>query len=290
MVGFHLAAGRVSGHDDGAAGNQHNNTNDEIESDFSDFDQPYHETASNWFNRHDRRRSRRLAGISSSSSSSSSEDCNSLESEDDLEGNDGDNGGQEKSKRKEMEKAARSANRPLTKWLISYPLVAARFCLSSIPSTMNTMTTDTSNGYGKTQLNNSHSTLPPREQETKKLRRIFRRLIRKQKEFQLKFIENNSSSGQKNSSYYQTSNALSLEQTMRINQDGVETGSDQLAIHSFLPQGTGISFIDAVLARGSLLQSKLALENAMKQQQTLSRLVLELVSNLLMSILVRFLF
>jgi len=294
MAGFHPAAGRVSigqDHANGGGGgvnNQHEKTNDydddEVESDFSDWDRPYHETASNWYHRHLRRRARRLAGISSSSSSSSSEDCNSLESGDDDNvfgnGNDDNGGHRARSKRrKEMEKAVRSANRPLTKWLASYPLIAARCCLSSVPSTMHTMATNANDNNGKSQLDCYGSSLPPRDRETKQLRRIFRRLSRKQKEFHVKFTEKNSSSGQTNtSSYYQTSNAMTtLEQMTRINQDGGTSGSsDQLAIHSFLPQGTGISFIDAVLARDSLLRCKPASGNSTKEQQTSSRLVLEL--------------
>jgi len=283
MAGFHPAAGRII--DGSADRNQHNdigtNVDEIIESgSSSDYDQPYHETAYTWYNRHARRRARRLAGISSSSSSSSSSDCSSAESEDDCEGNNNNSNGRQ---RKEMEKAVRSANKPLAKWLSSYPLVAARCCLSSIPSTMNTMTMDTNNHYGKTPFNNSDSSLlPPREQESKRLRRILRRLRRKQKEFQVKFVDNknalSSSSEQNNSSYYQTSNALSLEQMMKINQDSAETKGDQLAIHSFIPQGTGISFIDEVLARVSLSQSKSASENdkQLQQQYTSSRLVLEL--------------
>jgi len=67
---------------------------------------------------------------------------------------------------------------------------------------------------------------------------------------------------------------------MRINHGSADTSeSDQSAIHSFLPQGTGISFIDAALGRQSLLQSKLSgLESDKQQhQKSLSRLVLELV-------------
>eukprot|EP00581_Thalassiosira_minuscula_P006291 CAMPEP_0183747640 /NCGR_PEP_ID=MMETSP0737-20130205/67369_1 /TAXON_ID=385413 /ORGANISM="Thalassiosira miniscula, Strain CCMP1093" /LENGTH=371 /DNA_ID=CAMNT_0025983355 /DNA_START=80 /DNA_END=1192 /DNA_ORIENTATION=- len=288
MVGFHPAQGRVISHDDvdmlesgtgnhkSHATNANEDVEDEIESDFSsDFDQPYHETASHWYDRHSRRRARRLAGISSSSSSSSSSDeCSSLDSDSDGNDNGNDGGGGRSKRMKEMDKAAWSANRPLTKWLASYPLVAARCCLS-MPSTM---TMDTSKDYGKTtaRRNNSHSTLPAGERETKRLRRLFRRLNRKQKEFQAKFTPKNGTSGCSGSSYHQTSNSLSAEQTTAINQESMETRNDPLAIQSFVPQGTGISFIDAVLARDSHLQSKSGSESIRKQTQTASRLVLEL--------------
>ncbi|KAL7541187.1 hypothetical protein ACHAXR_012939 [Thalassiosira sp. AJA248-18] len=303
MAGFHPAPGRriIGRHDDNDAAvadggfkqqqqpqkDEVNNTTniDEIESDFSsDYDQPYHETASNWYQRHARRRARRLAGISSSSDNSSS--SSSVESDED--GNDG--GGQEGSSgRKEMEKAARSANRRMAEWLMSYPLVAARCCLSSLPPTMNTMTADTnSQYYGKPQFNNnnnsdSSSFRTPREQECKRLRRIFRRLHSKQKEFQEKLKDNGNaapSSSTDNNSHNRNSNALSSEQMMRTDQAcGENVRTFQTEIHSFLPQGTGISFIDAVLARDSLLQPKSStgMDNAItRQQQTLSRLVLEL--------------
>ena len=64
---------------------------------------------------------------------------------------------------------------------------------------------------------------------------------------------------------------------MRINQEIAETENDKYAIHSFIPQGTGISFIDAALAGDTLLQSKPERESD-KQQLTFSRLVLEMVS------------
>mmetsp|Transcript_16313 Transcript_16313/g.29482 ORF Transcript_16313/g.29482 Transcript_16313/m.29482 type:complete len:502 (+) Transcript_16313:1-1506(+) len=140
------------------------------------------------------------------------------------------------------------------------------------------MATNTNDNFGKSQLDKYGSSLPPRDRETKQLRRVFRRLSRKQKEFHVKFTDNNSSPGQTiTSSYHQTSNAMTLEQMTRINQDGGDPGSsDQRAVHSFLPQGTGISFIDDVLARDSLSRCKPASGNSTKEQQTSSRLVLEL--------------
>lgn len=254
--------------------------NDDIESDFSsDYDQPYHETAYNWYNRHAKRHARRLAGISSSSSSeseSSDNDEGDSENEDQSPGD---------KKRKEIDRAIRSANKPLEKWLASYPFVAARSCLSTPPN--NAMTTDNNNHYGGNSQhdnNNDNSPLSTREQETKKLRRIFRRLRRKQKEFQIKFINNNdntiSADDNNDTSYHETSNSLSIEQMAQINQDCIlESESDLFAIHSFIPQGIGISFIDATLASKKELQHQQQQQQskaAENEQQTMSRLVLEL--------------
>jgi len=253
----------------------------------SDYDNPYHETASTWYNRSAKRRARRQAGISSSSSSEESSDSG-LES-DNEDGNSNnlvtknDNG----DKRKEMNKAVRSANRPFEKWLASYPLVASRCCLSSMPhaSTKNSM--DINNHAP--QYNSNQLSL--RDQETKKLRRILRRLRRKQKEFQIKFTHDNGTNASatadeqqqtnNNSSYYQTSNALSIEQMTKINADcAQETESEAFAINSFIPQGLGISFIDAILGKESLAMSQQQQQQSKgesDQQHTESRLVLELV-------------
>ena len=292
------------------------NDDDEIE-DFSDWDEPYHETAYNWYNRHSRRRARRLAGISSSSSSESSSDdheCSGNESEDEeldnrnVENNNGGNG----KKRGDMDRAIRSANKSMEKWLASYPLVAARCCLSSI-SPAQIMHTMTQNEYGGNNYHDNEqqhqssnvNIMGSREQETKKLHRIFRRLRRKQKEFHIKFINNNANiasstleeqqqpttattKNKNNNSYYQTSNALSVDQMMQINQDcGIETESDQYAVHSFIPQGIGISFIDAVLESSIFQQQQQQQQHQTKsesvKEKTLSRLVLELVRRTVLS-------
>ena len=293
MAGFRPSSGRrISGGGGGGVVDnkieEHNyNDNciekniDEIDS-ASDYDQPYHETASTWYNRSAKRRARRQAGISSSSSSEESSDSG-LES-DNEDGNitKNDNVGD---KRKEMNKAIRSANRPLEKWLASYPLVASRCCLSSMPPASTTNSMD----IHAPQYNSNQLSL--RDQETKKLRRILRRLRRKQKEFQIKFTHNNdtnntSSTEQQtdtnnSSSYYQTSNALSIEQMTKINADcAQETESDAFAINSFIPQGLGISFIDAILGKESVImpqQKQQSKAESDKQQHTESRLVLELV-------------
>ena len=349
MAGFHPAGRRIIAgdgirqqhEDDIAVGEkpQHNDNNndiitpkndnedvdidnmniDEIESDFSsDYDQPYHESASNWYNRHARRRARLLAGISSSSSSSGSssessdESCSGFESDEhDNELNGGGQGSNSwRSRRnKLMTKTIQSANRPLHNWLASYPCVAARCCLSLPPPAAATNNTNTNNHYyhgnkAKTasQLYNnnnadSSSFLPARESETKNLRRIVRRLRRKQTEFRVKFGGSNSSSSSSSNPSASSShpNALSLGQ--QFNNNAAEATStsttatqnnntmDQMAMHSFIPRGIGISFIDAVLARQESavsLQQTFAADSAMankkrqQQQKTCSRLVLEL--------------
>jgi len=280
---------RISGGGGGVVDNKNkieeqcNNDNiEEINDDSSseDYDNPYHETASTWYNRSAKRRARRQAGISSSSSSEESSDSG-LES-DNEDGNITKNDNVE-DKRKEMNKAIRSANRPFEKWLASYPLVASRCCLSSMPPTSTTNSMD----IHAPQYNNTQLSL--RDQETKKLRRILRRLRRKQKEFQIKFTHDNGTNASatadeqqqtnNNSSYYQTSNALSIEQMTKINADcAQETESDAFAINSFIPQGLGISFIDAILGKDSIVTSQQQQSKAESDQQhTESRMVLELV-------------
>lgn len=98
-----------------------NSYNDgEVQSDdFSDFDEPYHETASDWFRRSARRRARRLAGVSSCSSSSSSSD-ESIE----------EGGGGEMTSSNNNTNNNNAMYKPITKWQRQYPITAARACLS----------------------------------------------------------------------------------------------------------------------------------------------------------------
>jgi hypothetical protein len=115
---------------------------------------------------------------------------------------------------------------------------------------------------------NSVLPLPPRVEEMKRLRRIIRRLRRKRTELWEKF---------------RCRAAVTSEQTNSVNHDSsVETpDSDECAVLSFLPHGTGISFIDAALCRESLLRSKLSMSGSesdkLQQQKSSSHLVLELV-------------
>ena len=307
MAGFRPSSGRrISGGGAGVNDNkieeQCNNDNIEEINDNSsseDYDNPYHETASTWYNRSAKRRARRQAGISSSSSSEEGSDsCLESDNEDSnnlVTKNDSNVGQRQDDKRKEINKAIRSANRPFEKWLASYPLVASRCCLSSMPPTSTTNSMDINNHAP--QYNNSNTQLSLRDQETKKLRRILRRLRRKQKEFQVKFTHDNGTNASatadeqqqtnNNSSYYQTSNALSIEQMTKINADcAQETESDAFAINSFIPQGLGISFIDAILGKESIVtpqqQQQSKAESDKQQQHTESRMVLELVRDVML--------
>mmetsp|Transcript_6624 Transcript_6624/g.10106 ORF Transcript_6624/g.10106 Transcript_6624/m.10106 type:complete len:470 (+) Transcript_6624:59-1468(+) len=170
-----------------------NYNDDEVHSDdFSDFDQPYHETASDWFRRSARRRARRLAGVSSCSSSDES-----------IEEGYGDG---------EMTTPSNNnaAFKPIIKWQRQYPIAAARACLSLSQS-------DTAIGHG--------STRSPRERECNKLYRVFNKLRRQQSMQHQQQQQNNDDD-----------NTQAIE-------------NDKLVIDSFLPRGTGISFIDSVLAR-----------------------------------------
>jgi len=246
-----------------------NGNNDEIESYNSDFDQPYYETACDWYVRATTRRARCLAGVSSSSSSSS-DDCSDLESEDEFQETKFKGG----SKRKAMDKAAWSVNRPLTKYLASYPLVAARCCLSVMSSTTFIMTSDIPNSHGSKKINNLYSPYTARERETKKLRHMLRKLSRKQKELRVKFTKNDNSAEKNGRSSYYNSAMLQINRASRET-----TGHDHSVIHSLLPEGTRISFLDAVLTRASL-QSKPVRESYGNEELDFFRLVLELVSSL----------
>ncbi|KAL7551292.1 hypothetical protein ACHAWF_014474 [Thalassiosira exigua] len=267
MAGFRPAAGRIDGRPDGGArggsvggSRRDEDANDDLASETSsDFDRPYHETASDWCRRHARRRARRIAGISSSSSSS--DECTSVESggetEVDVDGEVGRGG--DRTKRKRMERAVRSAYKPLSTWRASYPLVAARCCLPS-PSV--------------DHRSNNADAISPRDQERKRLRRIFRRLRRKQKDFQVNFIQDASSSIQQKNCH-DSQPAMPLPLDRMSDQESTECESDHMAMNSFLPRGTGISFIDEALSRNSTIQTKLAPESSLKQRHTSSSLVLE---------------
>jgi len=251
----------------------------------TDYDNPYHETALDLYTRHTRRRARRLAGISSSDDSSSSS-CSSDDDDDGsistLDGDDNadkdrslnigsrkkneESSSETRKRKRAMERAIRSAERPLKKWLSSYPLVAARSCLSSVPVVVDVAATDGSvGGRGASRLPNLTTTPPqpsvlPRVEETKRLRRILRRLRRKEMEFRVKFGNKTSTSTDvQQRSKATTSNKYSCETAVDPLNNMKEQASedvDHTAIYSFLPQGTGISFIDAVLGRESLLHTR----------------------------------
>ena len=235
VVGFNSSIVNDKKRDDKSVSNTNNDNdsddhvnvleNDEIadsDSSSTDYDNPYHETALDLYTRCTRRRARRLAGISSSDDSSSGcssdDDDGSISTVDDVD-NEKDRslyiGGRtnedgvasssfETTKRKrEMERAIRSAERPLKKWLSSYPLVAARSCLSSMPVVVDVVAAAMDGSVGGRRTSRLHPTatsppppsFPPRVEETKRLRRILRRLRRKQTEFRVKFGNVSSSTG-----------------------------------------------------------------------------------------------
>eukprot|EP00986_Skeletonema_menzelii_P015417 scaffold11724_cov148-Skeletonema_menzelii.AAC.2 len=134
--------------------NANNYNDDEVQSDdFSDFDQPYHETASDWFRRSARRRARRLAGVSSCSSSDESVD----------EGFDGEMNAPSNSNNT----SSNAALKPIIKWQRQYPIAAASACLAL-------SYIDTAIGHG--------STRSPRERECNRLYRVFNKLRRQQQQ------------------------------------------------------------------------------------------------------------
>ncbi len=222
----------------------------------SDYDHPYHETACEWYHHHVLRRARRLAGVTSSSDSSS---CSSSSSDSRAYNNEGLEQEGANTKLLSLGNYIRSAKRPLTRWMASYPLVAARCCLS-IQGTYNSN---------------------PRLNEATRLRRVFQRLHRKHIVWQKKMKYGNSES----QSFHHPTSSTSImsldQQLLRIKQETIDTESNRMAIQSFLPQGTGIPFIDAVLGSESLQTTPAPLERTKEEcttrYQTTSRLVLELV-------------
>lgn len=180
---------------------------DHISNFSSDLDDPYHETATSWFHRDILRRVRRSAGASSEDESSTgSEGVQDLCKGDDL------------SSAKEF--AIASATRKFDAWLGTYPIAASKCCLSAATT------------FGKSTT-----------VETKRLKRIFRRMRRKEKEF--RHTETRTCS-----TYHQKTNSISAEAMLQIHtESSSEREYDKLAIQSFLPQGTGISFVDSILAR-----------------------------------------
>lgn len=207
------------------------------------YDDPYHETAAEWFQRHSRRRARRLCGMSSSDSDDSDETITD-ESGVSHDGEEDTTGVQThyQGLRKSSEKAALA---PLMKnWLRSYPGIAARCCFS-VPS-IDQATSDRSYLRSESRSFHSHDNLfqsprLTRSEETKKLRRIVRRL--RKKECDLHMTPHQDAPTSNPIHHHYNSNEL--------------VDSDRVAVDSFLPNGSGISFIDAILARGSILTSNM---------------------------------
>lgn len=180
-----------------------------------------------------------------------------------------------------MERAIQSAERPLKEWLSSYPLVAARSCLSSLPVVVDVVAATDGSGGGRGTSRSQTTITPPlpsaapsRVEETKRLCRILRRLRRKQMEFRVKFgmVTSTLTGVQQINQDFSCETAIDPRTNMK---EQVSEDVDHIALYSFLPQGTGISFIDAVLGRESLLQTR------QRQQQktttsSLSGIVLEI--------------
>lgn len=188
--------------------NTRDKSEDHIVDNFSsDLDDPYHETAKSWLHRDILRRIRRSAGVSSEEESSTgSEDVRDCEHDDLSSG---------------KEFSILSATRKFDAWLDAYPVIASKCCLSA--ATKSTAV----------------------EEETQRLKRILRRLRRKEKEFRFKHTEMRTCS-----SYHQKTNSIPAEAMQQIHtESSSEKENDKLAIQSFLPQGTGLAFVDSILAR-----------------------------------------
>ena len=189
-----------------------NNDDDEVQDDFSDFDEPYHETASNWLRRSARRRARRLAGLSSCSSSSSSDESIDEEGSNNNTNNNNNN--------------ATIIYKPIMKWQRQYPVAAARACLSLLQLDDANCTI------------NSHRSRSPRERECNRLHRVLRKIHRKQS---MHLQQQHQQQQQKGATILGDRNEDNVSQAMK--------NDDKLVIDSFLPNGMGISFIDSALAK-----------------------------------------
>ena len=221
-----------------------NNDDDEVQSDeFSDFDEPYHETASNWLRRSARRRARRLAGLSSCSSSSSSDESIDEEGSNKNTHNNNNN--------------APMIYKPIMKWRRQYPIAAARACLSL-------MQLDDVNC-----IINSHRSRSPRERECNRLHRVLRKIHRKQSLHLQQQQLQQQQQQQGEATISGDRNEDNVSQAMR--------NDDKLVIDSFLPNGTGISFIDSALAKD---------KNASSIRGKSCSLVMELVGCYCFSIIV----
>lgn len=227
----------------------HNNNHDDvIDSDSSsDYDNPYQETAWDWHCRHARRITRRRCGVDST-------DDDDDDSEESLE---------EGQDERDSERAFREVDGVFWKWMESFPLVAARCCLSYIE---NDITVATTRNGGCFHNFHSERRQTAREREARELRRVFRKISKRRKGVPWKYPEN-------------TEPAVST-----LSDDEQMIKYHQLVIDSFLPRGLGISFIDAVLSRQSNALAKQSVHESSrsekKQKVTFCRIVLEIVSHL----------
>ena len=259
-----------------------------------DYDNPYQETACEWYHRHVLWRARRFAGVTTSSDTSSSSSRSTGSYSDNNEGLEEEdaNGtkllalGNYQNGADNNDESIRSARRPLTRWMAAYPLMAARCCLSLGPSSTSTTTTRGTSPTLPNSIQGTYNT-NPRLNEATRLRRVIQRLHRKHIIWQKKMKYVNSESPLFQHPTSSSTGILSLDQQLlKIKQETIDTESNHTVIQSLLPQGTRIPFIDAVLGGDSLLvtttPSKQVLTERTKKEhtrrcQTTSRLVLELV-------------
>ena len=199
-------------------------------------------------------------------------------------------------------KAIKSGRRPLYRWMTTHPLVAARCCLSLDPSSSSTGTI-TARTTASAARSNSYNTTAttPREDEAMRLRRVLRRLHHRKQHnllYPKKILKYSNKNGEEydvvatssspafhqppphsSSSLTSSSVTMSLEQQLlRIKQESIDTESNRMVIQSFLPRGTGISFIDAALLLKCETKEDQHHTTASRYSTTTSRLVLELVS------------
>lgn len=203
--------------------NMYTNDDEVRSADFSDFDEPYHETASDWLRRSARRRARRLAGLSSCSSSGSS--------------------GSSDESVEEGERATAATDgeikyKSIIKWQRGqYPIAAARACLS----------------LASHSDDNNSTRRSPRERECNKLNRLLCKIRRKQlrlsKQQPQQHQQERGGGG---------GGTIVVEERCNddFNNNHAHIANDKLVIDSFLPRGTGIHFIDAALDREKVVRSR----------------------------------
>ncbi|KAL7489320.1 hypothetical protein ACHAW6_015030 [Cyclotella cf. meneghiniana] len=226
--------------------NSHHNHNhdDVIDSDSSsDYDNPYQETAWDWHCRHARRIARRRCGVDSTDDDDD-DSAESLEEGDD---------------ERDTERAFREVDGVFWKWMESFPLVAARCCLSYIE---NDITAATTRNGGCFHNFHSERRQTAREREARELRRVFRKISKRRKGVPWMYPEDTEPAV----------SALSADEQM--------IKYHQLVIDSILPRGLGISFIDAVLSKQSNALAKQSVHkistSEKKQKCTFCRIVLEI--------------
>ena len=134
------------------------------------------------------------------------------------------------------------------KWQRQYPIAAARACLSLLQLDDVNCTI------------NSHRSRSPRERECNRLHRVLRKIHRKQS-MHLQQQQHQ----QQQLQQQQKGATISGDR----NEDDIsQRNNDKLVIDSFLPNGTGISFIDSALSKD---------KNASSMRAKSCSLVMELV-------------